>query len=471
MIGAEGIGLYQAAFSFYGLIFVVISGGLPTALALSTAKDASRSWVLFKIISVLVLILGGIVSLLTFWYSNSIATFIGYPDLGLAIRYLSPAIFVVPLLNVLRGYLQGKERFKIIAFSEIAEQLVRVASIIIVVPLFISGGLASAVGGSVIGTFAGALIAFFLITVILASTTQTSVPDAPANHQTSSTRSTLLFLMKTSLAITFTRLLIPVSDFVDTLLIPKRLITAGYTASEAIEIFGVMTGMAIILVYVPTILTAALSHTMTIRIAADWQEGRILGFNQRITAAFKITWYWGLACGVFLYLYGPELSIYLFGTIAAGQPIQLLAILPLLVGLREISTSILWAKNQKKAPIIGLVFGIMINIFLIYILVSIPGLGYRGISICIIAMELIAVLWNLQALKIFRAYRHHFVQILFDVLIFAGITISVIAFRSFFSGIPFGNLIAKLLGLFSFFIFTGLYIKIRCANVSKSFDD
>lgn len=51
MVGAEGVGLYQVAYSFYGFVLILITGGLPTALALFTAKHTSHGWTWFKILS------------------------------------------------------------------------------------------------------------------------------------------------------------------------------------------------------------------------------------------------------------------------------------------------------------------------------------------------------------------------------------------------------------------------------------
>ncbi|MBO9599708.1 MAG: oligosaccharide flippase family protein, partial [Cohnella sp.] len=293
-IGAEGIGLYQAVYSFYGLILIVITGGLPTALALATAGDAAQGWILFKIVSAVTFIAGCLASLLLFHHSEWIAEIIGYPDLGLAIRCLSPALFIVPMLSLLRGYLQGLQRFQTIAYSEMLEQLARVAVLMTVPPLLLSGGLPQAVGGSVLGTAGGAITALLLLIALFPRDAR-RVPGlarAPAGLGGG-----LSTLFQASLAITLTRLLVPVSDFADMLLIPNRLTKAGYSIQEAIGMYGVMTGMAVVLVYVPTIFTAALSHTWTMGIAADWQTGNTGELRRTMFASFKISWLWGLASG------------------------------------------------------------------------------------------------------------------------------------------------------------------------------
>jgi len=469
-IGAEGVGLFQATYSFYGLLLAIIPGGLPTALALTTARDAGTGWRLFKSVSAILAFLTLIICSCAIRSSNEIAGALGYPNLGFALRCLAPALIMVPILSMARGYLQGLERFRSIAWSEILEQFVRVAVLLVAVPVLLTGTIATAVGGSIVGTSVGAVFAMMFLAVVMRDTRNQVLPASLSDD----TRLAPAFkaLLKTSMAITVTRLLIPVSDFTDMILIPKRLHAAGYSAAEAIEIYGVMTGMAVVLAYVPTIFTAALSHTVTIRMAEDWQTGRIESFRRRLLAVFKIGWLWGLSSGTFLYIFAPELSMIIFGSTDAILPVRYLAILPLLVGIREISTSLLWAKNHKSPPFTGLMLGIAMNMILIYILAAIPGFGYASISVAVISMELIAVIWNLFHLRIFRSAFARLLTMFQDISVFVLAVFAVFGLHSILD--PAGETsvfrwMAWLPGMLMYGIFFGLYFKIRCGRDGGTF--
>lgn len=86
------------------------------------------------------------------------------------IRCLAPAILTVPLLSLLRGYLQGLEKYTAIAISEIIEQTARIGTLMLLVPLFIQSGIEFAVGGAVLGTFTGALLSFAVLIAFLCIT-------------------------------------------------------------------------------------------------------------------------------------------------------------------------------------------------------------------------------------------------------------------------------------------------------------
>lgn len=401
ILGAEGVGLYQIAYSCYGIFLMTITGGLPTALALFTAKHPARGWGAFRTLSVLIALAGAAASLLMYMQSDRIAILLGNPDVEAAIRCLAPALLAVPLLQLLRGYMQGTERYGSISFSEIAEQAVRVGAMIMLVLLFASEGTSSALGAGLTGTTIGALSAFLVLMACLV--TRRSFPAGSIEFQPP-LRGEVRSIVHTSMAIGFTRLLMPASDFIDSLLIPRRLQTAGYTLSEATSIYGVIAGMAVIVAYMPTIVTAAISYTMTMKLASYYQQGELSSYQFMVRNILRLCWTWGLLSGMFLLLFADPLAHLLFSTPEAADPIRYFAVFPLFVGLRELTTSILWTQERKHVPFMGLLNGIVFSTALLFFLLAIPGCGYEAASIGILALEGIAVFCNLYALHRMRVH-------------------------------------------------------------------
>lgn len=454
--------MYQMVYSYYGFALMVITGGFPTVLAMFTAKNAVRGWIWFKIISTVMVIFGGVISFCSFWFAFDIASMIGNPKLDFAIRCLAPALFAVPLLSLLRGYLQGLENYGMIALSELIEQAVRVASMLLLVVLFLHKGSPIAVGGGILGTFIGALIAFstLILFFLLSSRKENEVSERGASSM-KTIRTVLLWFFHSSLIIAFTRMLVPLSDFFDAIVIPNRLQAAGHTASEATAMFGVITGMAVIVVYMPTIVTAALSHTVTIKIVTDWREKRNKHFYLRMRKALELGWVWGGTAGLFLLVYGAELSRLIFGTDEAAAPIRYLAIIPLLVGLRELTTSMLWAQDRKKVPLTGLIVGICVSALSHYFLVRIPGFGYAGAAIGILALEFVAVVWNICALRQGWTYLFRLKLLLLDVISIAGALLLVTTFFIVPIINDLSETIKTYLGMIMFSAAAGLYILLR----------
>lgn len=393
MLGAEGIGLYQIAYSFFGMALMVISGGLPTTLALFTAKQPNRGWRVFQLLSVYTAFIGMGLAFWTQYYANNIAVLIGDVELAWALRALAPALIAVPLLQLARGYMQGIRSYEAISLSELTEQAVRITVLITFVSLYAAQGVGRAIGYGLYGTTIAAIAAFLFLTIYASSTRRTAIL---ITYSPLSRKGLGLFL-RSSFVIGCTRMLVPLSDFIDSILIPNRLQAAGYSISDSIAMYGTITGMAAVIVYMPTMITASVSYTVTMKIAAKHEAGMESGRD--IERILRFVWIWGIISGLFIFLYAKEAAILLFGVEAAAEPIRYLSAIPLIVGLRELTTSILWAQERKRTPLTGLALGIGLSVLLQYVIVAIPGFGYRGAVIGILLMETVAVLWNLHALR------------------------------------------------------------------------
>ena len=399
MIGAEGVGLFQLVYAFYGFMLTLITGGLPTTVALTTAKNHAQGWLLFRKVSLVLVGIGATLSLMTYAYSKEIARLMGNEQLDFALRCLAPALFAVPLLALLKGFMQGLERYGLIARVEVVEQMIRVGSMLLLVFLWLPAGHSIAVGGGVLGTTLSAMIAFLILTLSFRKPEQD--PGSLAAQPP------LAAGLQASLVIALTKLIIPASDFIDAILIQKRLQAAGFTPSSATEIYGIVAGMAVILVYMPTLATSALSHTLTMKLAADWQEERKARFYRRVVQALELNWIWGWFAAVFLFGFSKELCWLFFGTTDPSLSVKYLAIVPLLVGSRELTTSILWAQNRRNVPFWGLFCGICVGMAIIYFLIAVPCFEMAAIAIAIVAMELIAAIWNMSALMAGRDRSRH----------------------------------------------------------------
>jgi stage V sporulation protein B len=358
ILGAEGVGLYQIAYSFYGLIFTAVTGGFPTALALTTSRNRELGRRIFKALLYFSLLLGGGLGGAIYVFAPYLAMTLGNLNLVFAIRCTSPAVCVVPLLFVLRGYLQGLEYYRSIAASELIEQAARIAVLLVLTAIWIQYGEPVAVGGAVLGAFSGASCALLLLcAVFIYNSNHYSFKDPePYKSRADSlttqiNRKQLKLFIGTALAISATRIIVPLSDFLDSIIIPFRLQISGLTYDEAISIFGEITGMAATVVYLPTVFTAVLSYTLSTKAAADWKDQNMERFVHRSKMAMELTWLWGIGTAMFLFFYANPLSIILFNDAGASKAIRYLALIPFFVGNRELTTTLLWCVNIKRDPI------------------------------------------------------------------------------------------------------------------------
>jgi len=404
LLGPEGTGIYQIVYSIFGFALTLLTGGFPTTLALMTAKDPKRGSQFFKGVVIPFLLLGVCSGVLCYVIAPVLADYLGDRHLTFPIRCLAPALLIIPLLQLYRGFLQGIESYGDVSTSELIEQAVRAGTMLLLVIVWMKYGIHAAAGGAAFGAFTGAFAALCFLWVCQPSKKPISSITVSGTFTESSIRWAvlgpgILFFIKSSFVITLTRLVTPTSDLLDALIIPARLQLSGLSPSDAVGVFGEISGMASITVYLPTILTAALSYTIASKLTANWQNNKRRDFIERSSLSLEVGWFWGIGSTVFLLFHADELSKLIFGNEGAAQAIRYMSFAPIVVGMRELTTTILWAMDEKRTPLVGSLLGLVCSAITAYYLTAIPGFGYAGAAISVFAFEFVPLLWNAVAVQ------------------------------------------------------------------------
>ena len=126
IIGGEGMGIYQMVYPLYCILLTVSSSGIPSGMARLIASGRARgaerqAFVLYGLIG---LAGAGVM----FALSAPLAAVQGEPAVELCCKLLSPAVFFVSVLAVVRGYFQGRREMLPTALTEICEQLLKVTA-------------------------------------------------------------------------------------------------------------------------------------------------------------------------------------------------------------------------------------------------------------------------------------------------------------------------------------------------------
>ena len=176
IVGSQGGALYGYAYNIYNLFLIISSAGIPLAISKLTSEynalnKTEEKTYLYKAVRNIILIFSMVSFLICFIFAPQIAQLIignitggnTQADIAFVIRCVSFAILVVPSLAISRGYLQGHGYISPPSFSQVIEQLVRVAVIIggsyLTLNVF-NLSLRTAIGVAVFGACAGAIVAY-----------------------------------------------------------------------------------------------------------------------------------------------------------------------------------------------------------------------------------------------------------------------------------------------------------------------
>ena len=354
ILGGEGIGLYQMAFPIYFFALSVSTAGVPVAISIITAekvalKDIFGAKRIFKISMSLMFVTGLIFTALTYFGAQWLIDwqFIRDPRAYWSVVALAPAIFFVTLLASSRGYLQGWQRMTPTAVSQIVEQIFRVVTMILFASLFLPWGLDKAAAGASLGAFAGAVTGLLVLVYFhwkLEKDIKTEYGDnlkpLPESQQESKWK-IIKRIFALSLPVSAASIMLPVVSNLDLAIVPQRLEVAGYSVNEATELFGYLTGMAVPLVNLATILTASLAVSLVPAISkARALDDKKLVYKQTASGV-RISNFVCFPAFIVVMVLATPISTLIYNAPGAGPAVWVSSFSIVLLGLHQVSTAVL----------------------------------------------------------------------------------------------------------------------------------
>lgn len=403
VLGGEGIGLYQMGFPIYLMAITLSSAGIPVAISIITAeklaqKDFLGAKRVFNV-SLRLLFVTGLVfaSALFFgahwlidnhWIRDSRAYY--------SIIALAPAVFFVTFLASFRGYLQGWQIMTPTAASEIVEQLMRVVTMIVFANMFMPHGLAYAAGGASMGAGVGAFCALLVLMWFYGRLKQKLKADLQQQNPLAtreSARAIISRLLRLALPVSMSSQMLPVVANLDLLIVPQRLEAAGFHISQATEFFGYLTGMAVPLINLATIFTAAMTISLVPAISESRALNDVFGIRAKTRTAFRVALIITCPCFVGMYFLAEKIAALIYNAPGAADAIQTMSVGILLLGLHQISTGILQGLGRTSIPVINMILAAAVKVFLSWTLTAIPTLGIKGAAMAtVVDFGLAAVL-------------------------------------------------------------------------------
>lgn len=409
ILGGEGIGLYQMAFPIYFFALSVSTAGVPVAISIITAervavKDIFGARRVFHISMVLMFITGLFFSLLTYFGAGWLIEyhFIRDPRAYWSVVVLAPTVFFVTLLASSRGYLQGWQRMTPTAVSQIVEQIFRVITMIALADLFLPYGLEYAAAGASLGAGAGAVTGLIVLVwyhikldrdIARDYTPDELLPKADESREP--WQSIIKRLFKLALPVSAASIMLPVVSNLDLAIVPQRLEVAGYTVNEATELFGYLTGMAVPLINLSTIITASLA----VSIIPALSEAKALNDTSRVyentAQGIRISNFVCFPAFVVVCVLATPISSLIYNAPGAGPAVWACSFSIVLLGLHQVSTGILQGLGHPTIPMVNMVIAAVAKVVLNWTLTAMPSLGIIGASFATAADMGVAAIINM----------------------------------------------------------------------------
>lgn len=261
-IGAEGLGLYHMVHPIFGVCFALCAGSIQTALSQLIASRTEKGRSIFHTGLLISMTMSFVLAFLICRQANFLAAFILMePQCAPYLPIMGIAIPFAAFHACINGYYYGLQKSKVPAFSQIAEQAIRMILVFSLAGFWNNQGKEITVMLAMIGHLIGEIAsAVFTLFCLCAFPPQPQAQKQPNPDQIrsgcSSARTTdqsdpllstevTASLMALALPLMGNRLVLNVLASAEAIWIPSRLQMSGLGASEAFSIYGVLTGMAL----------------------------------------------------------------------------------------------------------------------------------------------------------------------------------------------------------------------------------
>ncbi len=387
ILGVKLLGIYQLVFPVYGICFTIYGAGIQTAISQlvasnigSPAQKQKKDLTILKWGLFLSTILSCTLTCLVWFFASPIASrLLLEPS---CVPYLQILCFLFPFCGTsacINGYFYGIKEAKVPAVTQIVEQLVRVASVVILCLTLSATGEAGcrfAVIGLICGEAASCLYnCFKLYQAAHLNIKETSLSQPEKRKNSFSHRdkivSQLLFLAFT---LTTTKLVLSILHSVESIFIPAALKKFGCSVQDALSIYGILSGIAMPFILFPSSITNSFSVMILPAIAQAQAEHAEKKIRSYITLSGKYSLFIGYLFTCIFLLFGKEFGILLFHSKDAGIYIYALSWLCPFLYLSTTFTSIINGLGKTQLTFFITAIGLSVKIYFLIFLVPIYGI-------------------------------------------------------------------------------------------------
>lgn len=404
MVGAEVMGLYQLLMPAYSVLLSLTAVGLTACtsnlsaqyLALGNGRGVEQTRrICLALLAIGVAVLAVFVTAL---YDPISVYLLGDARTQLGLVLLLPCVMLTGVENLHKHIFYGAGLVRPPAFTELAEQLIRAAAVLGLLALFLPQNPERTVGLIVTGMVICEVFSAVTLTLLYRRR------FARLGKQgTGESRLTLLGRVgRIALPVGATSLLGNLMGAANATLIPRKLVEGGMARSAAISEFGVICGMTMPMLTLPTVFLGAINLVMVPRLAraaALRQPERIRRQVKRVLLVVSVLI---LPAMTMMVVLGPDLAVLMFGQEEAGKYLLPLAAAVVLSSYHAVFSGVLnGIGRQAESALVSLICD---GVQLAFVFtVALPGVGIRGFVVGTVVSEVLGAV--LCAVRVVQATR------------------------------------------------------------------
>ncbi len=406
--GDEGNAIYSAGFYIYSLLLTLSSVGIPNAIsklvseriALGDNKGANR---IFKVAFLVFGLLGFLGTAILFFGAHYISNIIlKIPEAEMTLVALSPSIFFVAIISVIRGYFNGNGTLKVTANSQTLEQVFKTVFTILlveIVAIVVGANTGVMAAGANLATTV-ATIGSFIYLFFFYKTHKTSNVNAPdVITKNESIISIVKKILYVSMPMSLSAILTSISKNIDSITVVRGL-TKFMDASKAKIQYGILSGKVDTLTTLPLSFNIAFATALVPAISFARAKKDMSTANKRVSFSILVTILIGLPCSVGMFIFAKPILQLLFPAQADGATVLMISSVAIIFSvLAQTINGALQGLGKVMIPALAFSVGVAVKLIINLTLIPNPAIGVNGAAIGTVACNVIACMIGFYVLN------------------------------------------------------------------------
>ena len=401
-LGAEGMGLYSLIMPIFDIFCSLVCGGLIAALSKECAvyfekKQYNNLHNLVSAATKFDFIWALLIGIFIFFVSPFLCNHIIKDSRAVySIQVISPALIFIGLSSILKGYFYGIAKVTLPAVIDIVEKAIRILIVIFSVSFIPSNNIQDTVTIVYAALSIGELISFILLYLSY----KYYKNKYSKTSEVSERKSQLLFnVLIVSIPLCLNGFLSTAIGAASTLIIPLRLISAGFTHSEALSMVGKFTGMALNISLFPIMIVTSLNIVLIPDISQSLSKKDYFSLQTRIESVLRFSFLVGVSTFVICSIIPDYLGKLFFNRMDIINYIKFSAMSAPFVFVSITTYSILSGLGKQTAILKISILTSVEELILLYILTAIPWINIYSYGISLTISCITSIILNIIEIK------------------------------------------------------------------------
>lgn len=379
IIGEQGGTLYGYAYNIYNVFLILSSAGIPLAISkltseYNTLNEQTKKNRMYYLSTNIIMTFSILSFLICFIFAPNLSNIIigsleggnTIEDVTFVIRLISFALLVIPFLSIERGYLQGHRYIKEPSISQVIEQIVRIAIILIGSYLCVYAfklPIKYAVGISVFAACVGGVATLsYLRTIVRKNKSQINL-DKKVKTTKTEDHEIIKKIITYSIPFIIINLANTLYTSTDMILVIRTLPKLGFSATDTEFVSSVFTTWGVKFNTIITSISTGLIVSLIPNMVKDYTEKNYQAVNNNFNKCLKIIIFIIAPIAIFLSCMSTSMWNVFYGANTIGPKIiKFTIIVTIFDCLYMVINSLLQSLNKSKIIYFSVIIGLIINL-------------------------------------------------------------------------------------------------------------